>query len=279
MPEPHPYQEAHLPFLANEPHPPTPPIPWSQHTCQYSSIEYLADQKLDNVSSTPETDSPMSDAYPESTIVIPPDWPSQQLIPEPSHVPSPQPMSFDAYPVAPSQCPLLEVTIPKDPLSPASSLGKYSTSPSSVISQLQYSCIWNPKGLIHKPLPIYDSAHTIVVPHARSPSQSAMGSPETSPDASPSLSEPTISASILNPAPTSPIGYMSPWLVGCLRILQFASDWLVTSYMASLIPDASIFRLWCHSVQYTMQYHCSFLILPIDTHLLLLTCISHCSTI
>jgi len=144
-----------------------PPIPWSQHTCQYSSMEHLVDQKLGNVSNN--SNSPMSDRYPEeSTIVIPPDWPSQQLIPEPHHVPSPQPMRFDTYPSAPSQRPPLEVDIPEDPPSPASSLGKRSTSPSSIVSQPQYAHIWNPEGLIHKHSPTYDGMHTVTVPHARS---------------------------------------------------------------------------------------------------------------
>ena len=173
-------------------------------------MEYLVDQKLENVSSSPETDSPMSDAYPESTITILPDWPYQQLIPEPSYVPSPQPMSLDAYPATPSHCPLLEVDIPEDPPSPASSLGKCSASPSSIVLQPYYMHIWNPEGLIHKHLPTYDGAHTIAVPHQRSPPESASESPESSPDASPSISEPTISASIPNPASTSPIGYMTP---------------------------------------------------------------------
>jgi len=139
-------------------------------------MEHLVDQKMDNASSN--SNSPMSDPE-ESTIVIPPDWPSQQLIPEPSHVPSPQPMCFDAYPSTPSRYPPLEINIPEDPPSLTSSLGKRSASPSSVISQPQYARMWNPKGLIHKHLPSYDGAHTIAVPHARSPSRSAMGSPET----------------------------------------------------------------------------------------------------
>ena len=210
MPEPRPYQEVHLPFPVTKPRPPTPPIPWSQHARQYSSMEYLVDQKLENVSSSPETGSPMSDTYPESTIVIPPDWPYQQSIPEPDHVPSPQPMSLEAYPVVPSHRPPLEVDIPEDPLSPASSLGKHSASPSSVVSQPHYMRIWNPEGLIHKHSPTYDGAHTIAVPHWRSPPESASGSPKSSPDASPSISEPTINASIPNPASISPLGYMTP---------------------------------------------------------------------
>jgi len=182
-----------------------PPIPWSQHTCQYSSMEHLVDQKLENVSD--DSDSPMSNPE-ESTIVIPADWPSQQSIPEPSHVPSPQPMHFDVHPIAPSHRPLLEVDIPEDPPSPASSLGKCSAPQSSVVLQPRYACMWNPEGLIHKHSPSYDSAHTIAVPHARSPSRSTMGSPETSPNASPSISEPAISASIPNPTSTPLIGYM-----------------------------------------------------------------------
>ena len=208
MPEPRPYQEAYLPFPATEPRPPTPPIPWSQHACQYSSMEYLVDQKLENVSSSPETDSPMSDAYPESTITIPPDWPHQQSIPEPSHVPSPQPMPLDAYPAVPSHHPPLEVNIPEDPPSPASSLGKRSTSPSSIISQPHYMRIWNSEGLIHKHLPTYNGAHTIAVPHRRSPPESTSGSPEPSPDTSPSISEPAINASIPNLALTSILDYI-----------------------------------------------------------------------
>jgi len=74
-PEPLPYQEVHLPFPAVEPRLPTPPIPWSQHACQYSSMEYLADQKLEHM---PEEDSPMSDKL---SIVIPADWPNQLSIP------------------------------------------------------------------------------------------------------------------------------------------------------------------------------------------------------
>jgi len=85
-PEPLPYQEVHLPFPAVEPRLPMPPIPWSQHTCQYLSMEYLADQKLEN---SPEEDSPMSDDSPEWSIVIPANWPSQQSIPIPNHVPAP----------------------------------------------------------------------------------------------------------------------------------------------------------------------------------------------
>ena len=207
MPEPCPYQAVHLLVPAISPRWPTPPIPWSQHTCQYSSMEHLVNQKLENASS--DSDSPMSNPE-ESTIIIPADWPSQQSIPGPSHMPSPQPTCFDAHPIAPSHYPPLEVDIPKDPPSPASLLGKRSTSPSSVVSQPRYACMWNPEGLIHKHSPSYDSAHTIAVPHARSPSRSTMGSPETSPDALPSISEPAISVSIPNPDLTSPIGYPPP---------------------------------------------------------------------
>jgi len=207
MPEPCPYHAVHLPAPAFSPRLPMPPIPWSQHTHQYLSMEYLVDQKLENVSN--DSNSPMSNSE-ESTIVIPPDWPSQQSIPEPSHMPPPQPMHFNAYPSAPSQCPPLEVDIPEDPPSPASSLGKCSASLSSIVSQPQYTCIWNPEGLIHKHSPSYDGVHTIAVPHARSPSRSAIGSPESSPDTSPPISEPAINASIPNPNLTSPIGYMSP---------------------------------------------------------------------
>ena len=152
----------------------------------------------------------MSDAYPESTIVIPPEWPYQQSILEPSHMPSPQPMSFNVYPTVPSHRPPLEVDIPEDPLSPTSSLGKCSASPSSVVLQPHYMCIWNPEGLIHKHSPTYDSAHTIAVPHRRSPPESASGSPKSSPNASPSISEPTINASIPNSTSTSHLGYMTP---------------------------------------------------------------------
>jgi len=74
LPEPLPYQEVHLPFPAVEPRPPTPPIPWSQHARQYSSMGYLADQKLEH---TPEEDSPMSDDFPKSSITIPANWPNQ----------------------------------------------------------------------------------------------------------------------------------------------------------------------------------------------------------
>jgi len=232
-PEPLPYQEAHLPFPAVEPRPPTPPIPWSQHARQYSSMEYLADQKLEH---TPEEDSPMSDDFPESSIVIPEnwpnfqsipvpdhvpapqlldfnipiDWPSQQSIPEPDHMQEPQPISHDAYPAVPSHRPLLEVTIPEDPPSPASSLGKRSASPTSVISQPQYARLWNAEGLIHKHLPTYNSAHTIAVLHRRSPPESALASPKASSDAPSPIPEPAINASIPNPTSTSPIGYLSP---------------------------------------------------------------------
>ena len=209
MPETRPYQGAHPPFPVIEPRPPTPPIPWSQHTCQYSSMEHLVDQKLENASSDSETDSPMSDAYPESTIVIPPGWPFPQSIPEPSHVPPPQPMSFDAYPAVPSHRPPLKVDIPEDPPSPASSLGKRSASPSSVVSQPHYMRLYNPEGLIHKHSPTYEGASTIAAPHRRSLPESASASPEASPDASPSISEPAISASIPNLASTSILDYIS----------------------------------------------------------------------
>ena len=66
---------------------------------------------------------------------VPVDWPSQQSIPEPNHVQEPQPISHDAYPTVPSHRPPLEVTIPEDPLSPASSLGKRSASLTSVVLQ------------------------------------------------------------------------------------------------------------------------------------------------
>jgi len=232
-PKPLPYQEAHLPFPAIKPRPPTPPIPWSQHTRQYSSMEYLANQKLEH---TPEEDSPMSDDFPESSIIIPTDWPnyqsipipdhvpapqlldfdipvdwpSQHSIPEPDHVQEPQPISHDAHPAVPNYCPPLEVIIPEDPPSPASSLGKRSTSPTSIVSQSQYMCIWNTEGLIHKHSPTYDGAHTIAVPHCRSPPESASASPKASPDPSSSIPEPAINTSIPNPTSTSPIGYLSP---------------------------------------------------------------------
>jgi len=196
-------------------------------------MEYLADQKLEHM---PEEDSPMSDDLPESSIVIPADWPnyqsipvpdhvpapqlldfnipvdwpSQQLIPEPDHVQEPQPTSHNTYPTVPSHRPPLEITIPEDPLSPASSLGKRSTSPTSVVLQPQYACLWSAEGLIHKHSPTYDGAHTIAVPHHRSPPESALVSPKASPDAPSSTSEPAISTSIPNPASTSPIGYLSP---------------------------------------------------------------------
>jgi len=196
-------------------------------------MEYLADQKLENML---EGNSPISDDFPESSIVIPADWPShqsipvpdhmpapqlldfdipvdwpsQQSIPEPDHMQEPQPITHDVYPVVPSCRPLLEVTIPEDPPSPASSLGKRSASPTSVVSQPQYAHLWNPEGLIHKHSPTYDSAHTIAVPHHRSPPESTSASPKASPDPSPSIPEPAISASIPNPTSTSPIGYLSP---------------------------------------------------------------------
>jgi len=101
-------------------------------------MEYLANQKLEH---TPEENSPMSNDFPESSIVIPADWPSYQLIPVPNHVQEPQPISHDAYPAVPSHCPPLEVTIPEDPPPPASLLGKRSASLTSVILQLQYARI------------------------------------------------------------------------------------------------------------------------------------------
>jgi len=85
-PKPLPHQEVHLPFPVIEPRLPTPPIPWSQHAHQYSSMEYLADQKLEHM---PEEDSPMSDNFPESSIVIPANWPNQWSIPIPDHMPAP----------------------------------------------------------------------------------------------------------------------------------------------------------------------------------------------
>jgi len=232
LPEPLPHQEVHLPIPAIEPRPPTPPIPWSRHTRQYSSMEYLANQKLEH---TPEEDSPMSDIaipadwppvdwpnYQSNPVSdhmptpqlldfdVPIDWPSQQSIPEPNHVEEPQPVSHDTYPAVPSHCPPLEVTIPEDPPSPASSLGKRSASLTSVVLQPQYARLWNAEGLIHKHSPTYDSAHTIAVPHCRSPPESASASPKASPDLSSSIPEPAINASIPNPASTSPIGYLSP---------------------------------------------------------------------
>ena len=196
-------------------------------------MEYLADQKLEHM---PEEDSPMSDDFPKSSINIPADWPSQwsipvpnhvpapqlldfdipvdwpsqQSIPEPDHVQEPQPTSHDTYPVVPSHRPPLEITIPEDPPSPASSLGKHSALPTSVVSQPQYARLWNAEGLIHKHLPTYDGAHTIAVPHRRSPPESVLASPEASSDATLPIPEPAISASIPNPAPTSPIGYLFP---------------------------------------------------------------------
>jgi len=65
-------------------------------------MEYLANQKLEN---TPESDSPMSNDFPESSMVIPANWPSQQSIPVPDHVPVPQLIDFDAYPAVPSHRP------------------------------------------------------------------------------------------------------------------------------------------------------------------------------
>jgi len=190
-------------------------------------MEYLADQKLEHM---PEEDSPMSDIiipidWPSHESIpvpdhvpapqlldfdIPVDWPSQQSIPEPNHVQEPQPIPQDAYPAVPSHRPPLEVTIPEDPPSPASSLGKRSASPTSIVSQPQYMCLWNAEGLIHKHLPTYEGAHTIAVPHHRSPPESTSASPKASPDPSSSIPEPAINASIPNPALTSPIGYLSP---------------------------------------------------------------------
>jgi len=195
-------------------------------------MEYLANQKLEH---TPEEDSPMSDIaipadwpptdWPNYQLIpapdhmpapqlldfnIPVNWPSQQSIPEPDHVQEPQPMSHDAYPAVPSYHPPLEVTIPEDPPSPASSLGKRSASPTSIVSQPQYTRLWNAEGLIHKHLPAYEGVHTIAVLHCRSLPESALASSEASPDPSPSLPEPTINASIPTPTLTSPIGYLSP---------------------------------------------------------------------
>jgi len=196
-------------------------------------MEYLADQKLEHM---PEEDSPMSDDFPKSSIIIPTnwpnyqsnpvpdhvpvpqlldfdisiDWPSQQSIPEPDHMQEPQPIPYDAYPAVPSHHPPLEVTIPEDPPSPASSLGKHSASPASVVLQPQYARIWNAEGMIHKHSPTYDGTHTIAVPHRRSPSESASASPEASSDVPSPIPEPAISASIPNPTSTSPVGYLSP---------------------------------------------------------------------
>jgi len=170
-------------------------------------MEYLADQKLENML---KSNSPMSDDFPESSIVIPADWPSQWSIPVPDHVPAPQPLDFDTYPIVPSHRPPLEVNIPEDPLSPASSLGKHSTSLTSVVSQPQYARIWNPEGLIYKHSPTFNGVHTIAEPHRRSPPESSSASPEASPDMPLSIPEPAISASIPSPTLTSPIGYLSP---------------------------------------------------------------------
>jgi len=170
-------------------------------------MEYLADQKLEH---TPEEDSPISDDFSKSSIAIPADWPSQQSIPEPDHVQEPQLTSHDTYPVVPSHRPLLEITIPENPPSPASSLGKRSALPTSVVLQPQYARLWNDEGLIHKHSPTYNGAHTIAVPHRRSPPESVLASPETSSDAPLPIPESAISASILNPTSTSPIGYLSP---------------------------------------------------------------------
>jgi len=156
---------------------------------------------------------PVPDPVPAPQLLdfdIPVDWPSQQSIPELNHVQEPQPISHDAYPAVPSHRPPLEVTIPEDPPSPASSLGKCSASPTSIVSQPQYMCLWNAEGLIHKHSPTYKGAHTIAVPHCRSPPESALASPEASPDAPSPIPEPAISASIPDPASTSPMGYLSP---------------------------------------------------------------------
>jgi len=125
-------------------------------------------------------------------------------------MPEPQPISHDAYPAVPNHRPPLEVTIPEDPPSPASSLGKHSTSPTSVISQPQYAHLWNAEGLIYKHLPTYDGTHTIAVLHRRSPSESASASPEASSDTPSPIPESAISASIPNPTLTPAIGYLSP---------------------------------------------------------------------
>jgi len=124
-------------------------------------MEYLIDQKLENVSSDP--DSPMSDtnSQEEPTITIPLEWPSQQSIPEPSHMQSPEPMEFDPYPIVPSNHPPLELMIHKDPLSPSSSLGKCSASPSSTVSQPRYSHLWDSSDNVYKHSPTYEGAHTI----------------------------------------------------------------------------------------------------------------------
>jgi len=140
---------------------------------------------------------------------IPVNWPSQQSIPEPDHMQEPQPISHDAYPTVPSHRPPLEIAIPEDPPSPTSLLGKHSALLTSVVSQPQYACLWNAEGLIHKHSPTYDGAHTIAVPHRRSPPESALASPEASSDVPSPIPEPA-NASILNPALTSPIGHLSP---------------------------------------------------------------------
>ena len=156
---------------------------------------------------------PIPDHVPAPQLLdfdIPVGWPSQQSIPAPDHLQELQPISHDAYPTVPSHRPPLEITIPEDPPSPASSLGKCSTSPTSVVSQPQYTCLWNAEGLIYKHSPTYDGAHTIAVPHRRSPPESASASPEASPYAHLPIPEPAINASIPNPALTSPLGYLSP---------------------------------------------------------------------
>ena len=206
MPEPHPYLLSYLPFPAIEPYPPTPPIPWSQHTYQYLSMEHPVEQKLENISSEP--DSPMSNAnsQEEPTIMIPLEWPSQQSIPEPSHMQSPEPMEFNPYPVVPSNHPPLDLIIHEDPPSPSSSLGKCSTSPSSTVSQPQYAHLWDGSDNIPKHSPTYEGTHTVEEPHAQSPSRSTMGSPMSSIKASPSALNPTISLSDLTPESTPPSG-------------------------------------------------------------------------
>jgi len=206
MPEPCPHLVSYLPFLAIKPCPPIPPIPWSQHACQYLSIEYLVDQKLENISSEPN--SPMSDAYSkeEPTITIPLEWPSQQSILEPSHMQFPEHMEFDLYPVVPSHHPLLDLIIHEDPPSPTSSLGKRSASPSSVVSQPQYAHLWDGSENVYKHLPTTEGLYTIDVLHAQSPSRSAMGSPTSSIKASPSALVPTINLPISSPDSPSPSG-------------------------------------------------------------------------
>ena len=157
--------------------------------------------------------TPVPDHVPAPQLLdfdIPVDWPSQQSIPEPDHMQEPQPISHDTYPAVPSHRPPLEVTIPEDPPSPASLLGKRSILPTSVVSQPQYARLWNAEGLIHKHSPTYDGTHTIAVPHCRSPPESTLASPKASSDVPLPIPEPAISASIPNPTSTSPIGYLSP---------------------------------------------------------------------